>query len=98
FDKFAQTSRQKIAAITAERNRARAELADARKRHNIARRGIERFSEELAQADKENGQLRAAVKTVCDKTIEIATELGRVVDVNVELQQEVEFLRLFAPF
>jgi chromosome segregation ATPase len=93
-----KSHRQRVAAITAERDRALADLADSRKRHQIARRSIERFSEELAHVDKENEELRASVKTVVGTATKLANELCRVVDVNVGLQQEVEFLQLFAPF
>ena len=58
-----QADRQQVAAITAERDRALAELADARKRHNIARRGIERLVEELAYVEEINKELQRQVES-----------------------------------
>jgi hypothetical protein len=52
-----------FAAVAAQRDQARAELADARKRHQIARRGIERLVEELAYVDEINRELRRQVES-----------------------------------
>lgn len=106
------SDRPRVAAIASERDHALADLMDSRKRHQGACRSIERYREELAAVDKENEQTRSAMKAVCAKSIELATELGRVADANAKLQEEVdfrdkaidrllnqvEFLQCFAPF
>jgi hypothetical protein len=58
-----QADLQQVAAIAAERDRALAELAAARKRHQIARRGIQRLVEELAYVEEINKELRRELES-----------------------------------
>ncbi len=58
-----QADHKQIAAITAERDHARAELADAQMRLRITRRVIQRYADELAHVDSVNEALRRELES-----------------------------------
>ena len=53
-----EADRRQVAAIVAERDRALADLADARMRLRLTRRVIERYAEELSYVDHLNARLQ----------------------------------------
>jgi hypothetical protein len=81
--------RQQVAALIAERDRALAELADSRKRHQIACKSIERFADELAYVDEANESLTREKASMSDRLSDYMMQWYYLNEANKELQREI---------